>query len=164
MELAAGLGCCSLVLQLCVVADGWPQEVPLSYYSQADRSGGAAASSDQHLISYWCTSPCRQSYTSAYAALQAPHIQQQLDLPLLIHQYIVCRCHLLRVHAQCIERIEGLSGCPKLRKLWLMENCISRIEGLEACTGLQELYLYSNRISSIAGLDHLAGLKVGCSR
>jgi Leucine-rich repeat (LRR) protein len=61
---------------------------------------------------------------------------------------------------QCIERIEGLSGCPKLQKLWLMENRISKIEGLEACTGLQELYLYSNRISSITGLDHLTGLKV----
>lgn len=70
-----------------------------------------------------------------------------------------CYCHHLP-GAQCIERIEGLSGCPKLQKLWLMENRISKIEGLAACTGLQELYLYSNRITSITGLDHLTGLKV----
>jgi Leucine-rich repeat (LRR) protein len=67
----------------------------------------------------------------------------------------------LFAYTQCIERIEGLSVCAKLQKLWLLENRISKIEGLEACTGLQELYLYSNRISSITGLDHLTGLKVG---
>lgn len=61
---------------------------------------------------------------------------------------------------QCIEKIDGLSGCPKLQKLWLMENRIAKIEGLEGCTGLRELYLYSNRISRIEGIDHLTALQV----
>lgn len=71
-----------------------------------------------------------------------------------------CKSSAVCLHAQCIERIEGLSGCPQLQKLWLMENRISKVEGLNACTGLQELYLYSNRISDVAGLDHLTRLKV----
>lgn len=61
---------------------------------------------------------------------------------------------------QRIEKIEGLQGCPHLKKLWLIENRIGVIENLEPCTELQELYLTSNRITAIAGVAHLTGLKV----
>lgn len=61
---------------------------------------------------------------------------------------------------QCIEKIEGLSGCHHLEQLWLMENKITTIQGLEGCTRLKELYLYSNRITSVAGLEHLKHLEV----
>lgn len=61
---------------------------------------------------------------------------------------------------QRIEKIEGLQGCPNLKKLWLIENQISVVENLEPCTGLQELYLTSNKITEIKGLDNLANLKV----
>jgi hypothetical protein len=81
MRLAFGLGYRRLVLQLCVLADGRRQEVPLPDYSQADRSGGAAPSSE-HLISCCRTSAC----ATAYAAVQAPYSQQQLDLLLCNHQ------------------------------------------------------------------------------
>lgn len=61
---------------------------------------------------------------------------------------------------QCLEKIEGLQGCPHLRALWLIENKITAIENLEPCTALQELYLTSNRITTLHGLDHLTALKV----
>jgi Leucine-rich repeat (LRR) protein len=62
---------------------------------------------------------------------------------------------------QGIERIEGLHGCPHLKKLWLIENRISVIENLQPCTALQELYLTSNRISDISGINNLTSLQVG---
>lgn len=65
---------------------------------------------------------------------------------------------------QRIERIEGLQGCPNLKKLWLVENRISVIENLDPCTGLQELYLTSNKITNIAGLDSLVSLQVGATQ
>eukprot|EP00882_Tetradesmus_deserticola_P026813 GHRQ01029612.1.p2 GENE.GHRQ01029612.1~~GHRQ01029612.1.p2 ORF type:complete len:111 (-),score=20.69 GHRQ01029612.1:623-955(-) len=83
--------------------------------------------------------------------------------PASIRPYVF-RSPAMCLHLQCIERIGGLSGCPQLQKLWLMENRISKVEGLEACTGLQELYLYSNRLSNVTGLDHLTRLKVGSCR
>jgi hypothetical protein len=61
---------------------------------------------------------------------------------------------------QRIEKIEGLQGCPHLKKLWLIENRIGVIENLEPCTELQELYLTSNRITAFGGVAHLTGLKV----
>lgn len=61
---------------------------------------------------------------------------------------------------QRIEKIEGLQGCPNLKKLWLIENRKPVVENLESCTGLQELYLTSNKITDIRGLDDLASLKV----
>lgn len=82
---------------------------------------------------------------------QATHalLKQLLNTP--------SRCAVL---PQRIERIEGLQGCPNLKKLWLVENRISVIENLHPCTGLQELYLTSNKITDIAGLDSLVSLEV----
>jgi protein phosphatase 1 regulatory subunit 7 len=61
---------------------------------------------------------------------------------------------------QRLEKIDGLEGCPRLKKLWLIENRISVIENLQPCAGLQELYLTSNRITAIGGLDGLVDLQV----
>jgi Leucine-rich repeat (LRR) protein len=86
--------------------------------------------------------------------------QQQVTHALLKqvaeHPFPCCAVLLQR-----IERIEGLQGCPNLKKLWLIENRISVIENLDPCTGLQELYLTSNRITDIGGLDALVSLQVG---
>jgi protein phosphatase 1 regulatory subunit 7 len=61
---------------------------------------------------------------------------------------------------QRLEKIDGLEGCPKLKKLWLIENRISEIENIQPCAALQELYLTTNRITAIGGLDGLVDLQV----
>ena len=55
----------------------------------------------------------------------------------------MCLCLLL------LQRIQGLSHCVKLRKLYLYQNCIARVEGLAGLDELTTLWLNSNKITSL---------------
>jgi protein phosphatase 1 regulatory subunit 7 len=48
----------------------------------------------------------------------------------------------------------GLTGCPRLKKLWLCQNQITTIADLHNLPELEELWLQSNRISSLQGLEN----------
>lgn len=52
--------------------------------------------------------------------------------------------------------MDGLTGCPKLQKLWLFSNRISTIDNLHTCGDLRELWLQDNAISGISSIA-LAG-------
>ena len=58
-----------------------------------------------------------------------------------------------------ITRIEGLSGCPRLQRVWLYGNKISRMEGLQPVGELKELWLQQNKISRVGGLEGLVHLE-----
>jgi Leucine-rich repeat (LRR) protein len=49
--------------------------------------------------------------------------------------------------------MEGLHGCPRLRRLWLSQNQIRTISDLHCVPELEELWLQSNTISSLQGLE-----------
>ena len=63
----------------------------------------------------------------------------------------------LFLQENCIERIEGLEFCVKLRTLNLSNCLISKVEGLGTLTTLDSLYLKHNRIGK-NGVDDLVGL------
>lgn len=58
----------------------------------------------------------------------------------------------------CVQRVQGLSQCVKLRKLYLYQNCITGVQGLAGLDELSTLWLNSNRITSIeVGVSRWAG-------
>ena len=64
----------------------------------------------------------------------------------------------LEIMSLPIDKIQGLSSCTSLEKLWICECKIRVIEGLEKCKSLRKLYLYSNQIQKIQGLSALVNL------
>ena len=52
-------------------------------------------------------------------------------------------------NCSCVQRIQGLSQCPKLHKLFLYQNCITRVQGLAGLDELSTLWLNSNKITCI---------------
>lgn len=49
----------------------------------------------------------------------------------------------------CVQRVEGLSQCLKLRKLYLYQNYITSVQGLAGLDQLSTLWLNSNKIVDI---------------
>ena len=70
---------------------------------------------------------------------------ENLNLPNLRELYL---------HRNYIRTVgsSSLSGCPRLKKLWLCQNQITTIDGLHGVPELQELWLQSNNITSLEGL------------
>lgn len=70
---------------------------------------------------------------------------ENLNLPNLKELYL---------HRNYIRSVgsSSLTGCPRLRKLWLCQNQITTIDGLHGVPELTELWLQSNSISSLEGL------------
>ena len=69
---------------------------------------------------------------------------KNLDLPNLRELYL---------HRNLIEDIDGLSGCPLLKRLWLCQNKLTGISGLHCVPELEELYLQGNHINNLDGLE-----------
>ncbi|KAL5249578.1 hypothetical protein ACHWQZ_G018449 [Mnemiopsis leidyi] len=57
-----------------------------------------------------------------------------------------------------LDKIQGLSSCVSLEKLWICECKIKVLEGLDKCRSLRKLYLYSNNIQKIQGISNLSNL------
>ena len=70
---------------------------------------------------------------------------ENLNLPNLRELYL---------HRNYIRAVgsSSLSGCPRLKKLWLCQNQITNIDGLHGVPELEELWLQSNNITSLEGL------------
>jgi len=51
-----------------------------------------------------------------------------------------------------IEKVPDLSGCPRVRKLWLSENKIEVLEHLEDLPSLEELHVQGNYLFGLNGL------------
>lgn len=64
------------------------------------------------------------------------------------------------LHRNQIRRISNLSGCPRIRKLWLFQNQIDDISGLLSLPELEDCWLQSNQITSLQGVEYCINLKV----
>ncbi|XP_063691021.1 leucine-rich repeat-containing protein 9-like isoform X3 [Bolinopsis microptera] len=64
----------------------------------------------------------------------------------------------LEIMSLPLDRVQGLSACVSLEKLWICECKIRTLEGLEKCKSLRKLYLYSNQIQKIQGISNLYNL------
>ena len=58
-----------------------------------------------------------------------------------------------------ITTIDGLHGVPELDELWLQSNNIVNLEGLACCTALQHLGLAGNNVSDFSEVRRLSSLK-----
>ena len=68
------------------------------------------------------------------------------------HDGLLPNLEEISLHQLEIEKIEGLSGCRKLRILYLQNNVIARIEGLQHAKELRYLNLALNNVTNIEGL------------
>lgn len=77
---------------------------------------------------------------------------ENLNLPHLRELYL---------HRNYIRSVgsSSLSGCPRLKKLWLCQNQITTIDGLHGVPELEELWLQSNNIVSLEGLACCSALQ-----